>query len=44
MKVGLSYSRCISDIIDGKVAMQDVLVIVARTGFDPTNDEQWCSI
>ena len=44
MKIGLSYSRCVRDIIDGKVSMRDVLVIVARTDFDPTNDEQWCSI
>ena len=44
MKIGLSYSRCIRDIIDGKVAMQDVLVIVARTDFDPRDDEQWRSI
>jgi hypothetical protein len=44
VKIGLSYSRCIRDIIDGKVAMQDVLVIVARTDFDPRDDEQWRSI
>ena len=44
MKIGLSYSRCIRDIINGKVAMQDVLVIVARTDFDPRDDEQWRSI
>ena len=44
MKIGLSYSRCIRDIIDGKVAMRDVLVIVARTDFDPRDDEQWRSI
>ena len=44
MKIGLSYSRCIRDIIDGKVAMQDVLVIIARTDFDPRDDEQWRSI
>ena len=44
MKIGLSYSRCIRDIIDGKVAMRDVLVIVARTNFDPRNDEQWLNI
>lgn len=41
MKVGLSYSRCIRDIVDGKVDISDVLVIVARTDFDPRNDEQW---
>ena len=28
MKIGLSYSRCIRDIIDGKVAMRDVLVML----------------
>tara|TARA_B110000503_G_C6885928_1_gene304725 strand:- start:153 stop:575 length:423 start_codon:yes stop_codon:yes gene_type:complete len=44
MKIGLSYSRCIRDIIDGKVAMRDVLVIVARTDFDPRDDEQWRNI
>ena len=44
MKIGLSYSRCIRDIVDGKVVMRDVLVIVARTDFDPRDDEQWRSI
>ena len=44
MKIGLSYSRCIRDIVDGKVALRDVLVIVARTDFDPRNDEQWRGI
>ena len=44
MKIGLSYSRCIRDIINGKVAMQDVLVIVARTDFDPRDDEKWRNI
>lgn len=44
MKIGLSYSRCVRDIVEGKVSMQDVLVIVARTDFDPHNDEQWAGI
>ena len=44
MKIGLSYSRCIRDIIDGLVDMEDVLVIITRTDFDPNNDEQWSSI
>ena len=44
MKIGLSYSRCVRDIIDGKVALRDVLVIVARTDFDPRNDKQWAGI
>jgi hypothetical protein len=44
MKIGLSYSRCVRDIVDGKVGIDDVLVIVARTDFDPYNDEQWAGI
>lgn len=44
MKVGLSYSRCIRDIVDGKVDIDDVLIIITRTDFDPRNDEQWKSI
>lgn len=41
MKIGLSYSRCVRDIVDGTVDIHDVLVIVARTDFDPRDDEQW---
>lgn len=44
MKIGLSYSRCVRDIVEGKVDINDVLVIVARTDFDPHNDEQWQGI
>jgi hypothetical protein len=44
MKIGLSYSRCVRDIVDGTVDLGDVLVIVARTDFDPHNDEQWAGI
>jgi hypothetical protein len=44
MKVGLSYSRCIRDIVDGTVDINDVLVVVSRTDFDPHNDEQWAGI
>jgi hypothetical protein len=44
MKIGLSYSRCILDIINGAVNIEDVLVIITRTDFDPNNDEQWTSI
>ena len=44
MKVGLSYSRCVRDIIDGKVAYDDVLIIIARTNFNPHNDEEWTAI
>ena len=44
MKVGLSYSRCIRDIVDGTVDMEDVLVVIARTDFDPNDDTQWAGI
>jgi hypothetical protein len=44
MKIGLSFSRCVRDIFEGKVDMEDVLVIVARTHFDPRDDEQWSDI
>ena len=44
MKVGLSYSRCVRDIVDGRVDITDVLVVIARTDFDPRVDEQWSSI
>jgi hypothetical protein len=44
MKIGLSYSRCVRDIIDGHVNIDDVLVLITRTDFDPHNDTQWKSI
>jgi hypothetical protein len=44
MKVGLSFSRCILDIVEGRVDIHDVLVVVARTNFDPNDDTQWASI
>jgi len=44
MKIGLSYSRCVKDIVDGIVDIDDVLIIIARTDFDPRIDEQWQSI
>ena len=44
MKIGLSYSRCVRDIVDGVVDIDDVLVLITRTDFDPHNDEQWQGI
>jgi hypothetical protein len=44
MKVGLSFSRCVRDIVDGTVDINDVLVVISRTDFDPNNDTQWKSI
>lgn len=44
MKIGLSYSRCVRDIVDGVVDINDVLVVIARTDFDPRDDDQWRGI
>ena len=44
MKIGLSYSRCVRDIVDGKVDINDVLIVIARTDFDPRNEDQWKGI
>jgi hypothetical protein len=44
MLVGLSFSRCVRDIVDDKVDIDDVLVIIARTDFDPRDDNQWNGI
>jgi len=44
MKIGLSYSRCVRDIVDGVVDIDDVLIIISRTDFDPRDDIQWASI
>ena len=44
MKIGLSYSRCVRDIVDGVVDIDDVLIVITRTDFDPHNDEQWANI
>ena len=44
MKVGLSYSRCVRDIVDGVVDIDDVLIVIARTNFNPLVDEEWSDI
>ena len=44
MRIGLSFSRCVRDIVEGKVDIDDVLVIIARTNFDPTVYEDWAEI
>lgn len=44
MKIGLSLSRCVLDIYNGDVDINDILVIVARTDFDPEDDSQWQGI
>jgi len=44
MKIGLSYSRCVRDIVNGVVDIDDVLVLITRTDFDPRDNEQWQGI
>lgn len=44
MRIGLSLSRCVRDIVTKKVNYDDVLIIIARTDFDPLDDKQWGSI
>ena len=44
MKIGLSLSRCMRDILEEKVDLYDVLVVVARTDVDPHNDDHWKAI
>jgi hypothetical protein len=44
MKIGLSFSRCVRDIVEGRVDIGTVLVIIAGTDFDPRDNTQWESI
>jgi hypothetical protein len=44
MKIGLSLSRCVRDIVQEHVDIKDVLILITRTDFDPTVPEQWDSI
>lgn len=44
MKIGLSLSRCVRDIVEGSIDIHDVLILICRTDFDPTVEEQWDSI
>ena len=44
MKIGLSFSRCMLDIYKGDIDSHDVLVIIARTDFDPHDNDQWYGI
>ena len=44
MKIGLSLSRCVRDIVEGRVDIHDVLVLICRTDFDPYKADQWDNI
>jgi hypothetical protein len=43
-KIGLSYSRCLRDIVEQTVHPDDVLIIIARTNFDPHDDRDWATV
>jgi hypothetical protein len=44
MKIGYSLSRCVLDIVEGRVDPEDVSVLITGTHFDPTLDDQWNEI
>ena len=44
MKIGYSLSRCVLDIVEDRVDPEDVTVLITRTHFDPTLDNQWDEI
>jgi hypothetical protein len=44
MRIGTSLSRCVLDIYNSVVNINDIMVIIARTNFDPKNDVHWHSI
>ena len=44
MKIGLSFSRCLRDIVECRVDYDDVLAIIARTDFNPNEDAHWNAI
>lgn len=44
MLIGLSYSRCVLDIVQNRVNTDAVLVIVAGTLMDPEKPDEWRSI
>lgn len=44
MKIGQSLSRCVLDIFLKEVDINDVMVIITRTDFDPHNNEHWNDI
>ena len=44
MKIGLSFSRCVLDIVEERVDINDVLIVIARTKFNPNDDDAWTDI
>lgn len=41
MKIGFSFGRCVRDIVDGVIDINDVLLIVGRTRMPSREDCEW---
>lgn len=41
MKIGFSFGRCVRDIVKGKVKIDDVLCIIARTHMPKEESVEW---
>lgn len=41
MKIGFSFGRCVRDIVKGKVKIDDVLCIIARTHMPKQESVEW---
>lgn len=41
MKIGFSFGRCLRDIVNGEVAIEDVLCIIGRTRMLTEEDVDW---
>jgi hypothetical protein len=44
VKIGLSLSRCVRDVVEARVLYEDILCIIARTDIDPHDDNHWNQI
>ena len=44
MKIGLSFGKCVKDIINKVVDEREVLVIMTQTDFDITDSNSWYDI
>jgi hypothetical protein len=44
MKIGTSFSQCIRDVVNGKVAIDDIVVICSRSNFSVEKVLRWREI
>jgi hypothetical protein len=43
MKVGFRLGKCVLDIVNGTVPINDVMVIIANSRINPNNEQHWNS-